>query len=228
MVEWISDGSIVNGDFAYLCGALVSGLWVGDVKRKYEIKDGIRYHAQHRVSLTTSDYSYASYLGDVLRRLTSLHPIVREYTYKTKVKGIEYNNPSTRLKVSFPMREIELFNHLTRFKGDYQRLDQLLLRSDRNILRRFLQAVFDAKLTIASKGNDLYMSMTVTEKTFPIISSILGKYGIHHTFSPEKNPATIRITTQKEVDRIIAEIDFASERVNSNIRDFTEDLCQVL
>jgi DNA-binding transcriptional regulator WhiA len=219
MSRWIENGKITDGDFAYLCGNLVTGLFIGHYIRQV----GKYKTSKRQLGLTTSDNSYANYVGNVIKRLTNLNPTVGKYTYKTKIKDREYENPRTTMAVSIPIKEIDIFAKLMTLKENFQKMNELMLSSSEEIQKRFLQAILDAK---ASPIYDRHLKIVlgINEKQLPIISSVLNAYGIHNKAYPKDKPTHIFIRKKKDVEKIINEIDINSKRVKSKIRDLTGNL----
>ncbi len=224
MRKLIEDDRITSGDFAYLCGSLVVGLWVGNyTPNKNEPP------VRRALSLGTSDYSYASYVGNIIKRLTHLNPSVKEYTYKTKIDCHEYNNPRSVMTVNVPAGKKDFFLTLLDLKGNLQKLNELILNSSKRMQGRFLQAVMDARATpvVASKC-DLDISLHASyEKQFPIITSVLDAYGIAYVSSPKVKPTSILIKKQKDVNKIIKKIGFNSERVKSKVENWVKNLYNI-
>jgi hypothetical protein len=211
MARWIKDGKIIDEDFAYLCGGLVLGLSV-----YYNNKD--KY-----VTLGNTDNSYVAHVAKIIKKLTNLNPTVEEYEYKSTLKGQEYETPRTNLAVNIPIREIDFFAKLITLKKNFRRLKKLVLNSDKEMQRRFLQAAMDAKASpaIYSK-HDLDIYLYINKRQFPIISSALKVYGIFFIPSPKINPKFIYIKNQRDVDKIIDDIGFNSERLKRKIDDLTD------
>lgn len=219
MSRWIRDGEIIDRDFAYLCGNIVAGLWIG-----YGVgSKGKHWWVTRRLSLTTADNSYGVYVRKIIKKLTGLNPSIGEYRCKTTIRDRVYNNLRTIVQVGIPFREIEMFDELMSFKEDFQKLNLLLLKSNKKMQRRFLQAILDAKASpyLDKKWRDLNMNMPVNKKQFPIVSSTLSAYGIHHGYSPKTNPRSISICSKEDVGKIINEIGFNSKRVKNKIKELT-------
>jgi DNA-binding transcriptional regulator WhiA len=214
MERWINKrGKIIDEDFAYLCGSLVLGLSVYSSKKR-------RY-----LSLGNTDNSYVTYVSNVIKKLTSLNPTVGRYSYKSKIKGQEYETPRTNMVVDVPDGEKDFFTTLMTFKKNYQKLNKLILRSNKKMQRRFLQAIMDARASLVVKTKyDLDIYLHANHKQFPIIGSVLDSYGIAYLPSPKKKPKFLYIKEQEDVDKILKKIGFNSECLKLEIKDWVMNL----